>query len=184
MRVLTNSLSGVAVARNRMDRRGWWLCSIAVAVLLAGLARPAHAAKQFVYVSGASCQPDGLIFAVSPLTYTNYGVVYEGLNTVDVVCPITWAKPTVPTGQIVGELDIQVDWLSPGQTPSCSLGYWGPAGTFAMQALPIPYPVPTAMTNMKAATLVCTLPSYQGIGEISFNVCLTSTTNPGACPAP
>ncbi len=130
MRVLTNSLSGVAVARNRMDRRGWWLCSIAVAVLLAGLARPAHAAKQFVYVSRASCQPDGLIFAVSPLTYTNYGVVYEGLNTVDVVCPITWAKPTVPTGQIVGELDIQVDWLSPGQTPSCSLGYWGPAGTF------------------------------------------------------
>jgi len=172
-----------------MDRRGWWLCSIAVAVLLAGLARPAHATKQFTYVMGASCQPIGLFFQDSPLTYTTWGVAYQGFNSVDVVCPITWAKPAVPTGQIVGELDIQVDWaVNPitGQVPTggCSLSYFSSVGGSTSSPLPIPYPVPTAMTNMKYAAVYCTMQRFDGIMGISFNVCLTTPSNPAACPAP
>ena len=77
-----------------MNKRGYWLCSLVIAVLLGGLARSAQAGKQFNYIMGAACQPAGLIGAVSPLTYTNSGFMIEGLTSVDVICPIAWAKPT------------------------------------------------------------------------------------------
>lgn len=171
-----------------MSKRGYWLCSIAVVALLAGLARPAHAVKSLNYAMGAVCQPASLISVVSPLTYTNSGFLVEGLSSVDVVCPITWAKPTVPAGLIVGEVDIEVDWLLPFGVPApinaCSLSYQSLGGSLSMQALPIPYPVPANMVNMAYGAIVCTVPPWVGIQGVSFNMCVTTATNPGACPAP
>ena len=75
-----------------MNNRGYLLSSIGVVVLLGGLARPAHAVKQTNYAMGAACQPASLLNVVSPLTYTNAGVMNQGLLAVDVICPLTWSK--------------------------------------------------------------------------------------------
>jgi hypothetical protein len=112
----------------------------------------------------------------------------QGLFSVDVVCPITWAKPAVPTGLIVGELDIEVDWILPfgipAPTGACSLSYQSAGGSLTMQPLPVPYPVPAVMQNMAYGAVVCTVPVWMGIQGVSFNMCVTTPSNPGACPAP
>lgn len=171
-----------------MNKRGYWLCSFVVAVLLGGLARPAHAGKQFNYVMGAACQAAGLNAAVSPLTYTNAGFMLQSLTSIDVICPVTWAKPAVPTGLIVGELDIEVDWLLPFGVPApinaCSISYQSLGGSLTMQPLPVPYPVPANMTNMAYGAVVCTVPPWVGIQGIAFNMCLTTPISPATCPAP
>jgi hypothetical protein len=137
---------------------------------------------------GAVCQPSSLISVVSPLTYMNSGFLVEGLASVDVVCPIAWAKPAAPTGLIVGELDIQVDWNLPlgvpAPTGACSLTFQSAGGSFTTQALPIPYPVPSNMVNMAYAAVVCTVQPWMGIYGITFNMCVTTLGNPAACPAP
>jgi hypothetical protein len=171
-----------------MNKCGYWLCSIAVVALLGGLPRPAHAGKSFNYTMGAACQAAGLVSAVSPLTYTNSGFMIQGLTSVDVICPISWAKAAVPTGLIVGELDVEVDWILPGGVPApinaCSLSYQSLGGSLTMQALPIPYPVPANMVSMAYGAVVCTVPPWVGIQGIAFNMCVTTPTSPATCPAP
>ena len=172
-----------------MNKRGYWLCSLAVVVLTGGLARPAHAGKSFNYTMGAACQPSGLFGVVSPLTYTNSGFMIQGLTPVDVVCPVSWARPAVPAGLIVGELDIEVDWVLPPGIPAptasaCSLSYQSAGGSLSTSPLPISYPVPSNMLNMAYGAVFCTVPAWVGIQGISFNMCVTTSGNPGACPAP
>lgn len=171
-----------------MNHRGYWLCSVFVAVLLGGLARPAYAGKSFNYAMGAVCQPASLISAVSPLTYTSSGFMNQGLAAVDVICPISWAKPAAPAGLIVGELDIQIDWNVPFGVPppptACSLTFQSTGGSYTNQPFPIPYPVPANMLNMAYAAVVCTVQPWMGIYGITFNMCVTTVGNPAACPAP
>ena len=140
-------------AGDQMNKRGYWLCSIAVVVLLGGLARPAHAGKQFNYAMGAACQPAGLLSAVSPLTYTNSGFMIQSL--------------TLDRRDLSGRLGEagRPDRADRGRARhrgrlascrsayrhrpnACSLSYQSAGGSLTMQPLPIPYPVPANMRNM------------------------------------
>jgi hypothetical protein len=173
-----------------MKTRGYLLSSIGVVVLLGGLARPAHAVKQTNYAMGAACQPATLLNVVSPLTYTNAGVMNQNLLPVDVVCPLTWSKQqAVASWQNLAEVDIEVDWLGLpagvtglfGPTWGCTLAYQTAGGSLSMQNLPIPYPLPAAMPSMAYGALICTIPSSMGIQGFEINMCFTSATNPGGC---
>src|SRR5581483_6786822 len=147
--------------------------------LVGGVARPVHAGKQYNYVMGAICQPSGLNSTPSPLTYTNSGFLNETGAPVEVICPVTWAKPAVPAQLVAYELDVEVDWLPVGIQPlagACSLSWQSLGGSATMQPFPIPYPVPTLMQSMWYAAVVCTVPSWMGIQGVSFNMCVTTTS--------
>ena len=171
-----------------MNKRGYWLCSDRRrrAAVRARTPRPCGQAlttSWALLASRPACSP-----AVSPLTYTNSGFMLQSLTSIDVICPVAWAKPAVPTGLIVGELDIEVDWLLPFGVPAptnaCSLSYQSLGGSLTMQPLPVPYPVPANMANMAYGAVVCTVPPWVGIQGIAFNMCVTTPTSPATCPAP
>jgi hypothetical protein len=161
-------------------------------LLLGALARPAHAVKRISFQHGAGCQAKKTALGLLPFfSYVNAGVIVDG-PTADFICPIPWSKEGLSTWEVLDKLDVHVDWLGlpsgplPPPTPAwgCTLIYETTGGSLYMQALPVPYPIPSTMVAVAYAALWCTVPQSLGIEGYNVNMCFTSTTNPGACAPP
>jgi hypothetical protein len=172
-----------------MTTRSRLVGSIFVALVLGALASPAYAVKQTNYSMGASCQPATLLDVLTSVTYTNSGIMVNGLTIGTVICPISWSKQVISTWQNLEKVDIQVDWLGlPSGTTGilgpnwgCSLAYQSAGGSLSMQNLPIPYPIPATLANVAYAALICTVPPSMGIQGYIVNMCFVSASNPGGC---